>query len=226
MRLLNGAVYLQKNGIKELMEAIRSFMHTYFKDSCKKRGFSAALDAIVNAVPNASYYLTTWHGADNSADIASGDGHLSVVNSSFETGKFANFDEMWDDEGYETTETYTQEQKNKFAALSRQHISDSKEFIALQNDVNSRISATHRLINDVSTVTREVFGWSSTSMLAVDQLYKDINDSIIPSIMANINTLAGATNTDVTPRPYCSSAYSSTLGSYTTTYNNTYGSYS
>jgi hypothetical protein len=84
-------------------------MHTYFKDSCKKRGFSAALDAIVNAVPNASYYLTTWHGADNSADIASGDGHLSVVNSSFETGKFANFDDMWDDDGYETTETYTQE---------------------------------------------------------------------------------------------------------------------
>ena len=226
MRLLNGAVYLQKNGIKELMEAIRSFMHTYFKDSCKKRGFSAALDAIVNAVPNASYYLTTWHGADNSADIASGDGHLSIVNSSFETGKFANFDEMWDDDGYENTETYTQEQKNKFAALRQPHNIESKEFATLQDHVNGRISAAHQLINDVSTITRQVFDWSSTSMLAVDQLYKDVNDSIIPSIMANINNLASATNTAVNPRPYCSSSYSSTLGSYTTTYNNTYGSYS
>jgi hypothetical protein len=64
-------------------------------------------------------------------------------------------------------------------------------------------------------------------MLAVDQLYKDINDTVIPSIMKNISNIASATNTAVTPRPtLASGAYSSTLGSYTTTYNNTYGSYS
>jgi hypothetical protein len=109
VKLLNGAVYLQKSGLKELAEAFRSFMHTYFKDTCKKRGFSAALDAIVDAVPNSSYYLTTWYGTDKTADLASGDGRLNAVNSSFETGTFANFTDMWDSDGYEQTESYTQQ---------------------------------------------------------------------------------------------------------------------
>jgi hypothetical protein len=64
-------------------------------------------------------------------------------------------------------------------------------------------------------------------MLAVDQLYKDINDTVLPNIMENIRTVAGVTGTAVTPSPpLASSAYSSTLGSYSTIYNTTYGSYS
>lgn len=227
VKLLNGAVYLQKSGLKELAEAFRSFMHTYFKDTCKKRGFSAALDAIVDAVPNSSYYLTTWYGTDKTADLASGDGHLDVVNSSFEKGKFANFDEMWDSEGYEQTETYTQQQKERFAALKYPHLSNLKEFDILKKEVNTNFTIAHQLISDVSTTTRQVFDWSSMSMLAVDQLYKDINDTVLPSIMTNIKTIAGATGTEVTPSPpLASSAYSSTLGSYSNIYNTTYGSYS
>jgi hypothetical protein len=64
-------------------------------------------------------------------------------------------------------------------------------------------------------------------MLAVDQLYKDINDTVLPNIMTNIATIAGAAGTGYTQSPpLASSAYSSTLGSYSNAYNATYGSYS
>ena len=66
---------------------------------------------------------------------------------------------------------------------------------------------------------------------------KNLKLLIIAGIMLGFNwillfesyrytTVATATGSAVTPRPtLASGAYSSTLGSYTTTYNNTYGSY-
>lgn len=189
VKLLNGAVYLQKSGLKELAEAFRSFMHTYFKDSCKKSGFSAALDAIVSAVPNSSYYLTTWYGPDKQKDLATGDGHLDVVNSSFETGQFANFNDMWDPEGYENTETYTPEQKIKYAALGRQHNSNLKEFDQLSANVSTRLQSAHAIINNVSANLATVKNNTSTALSTVAQLCLDISNNIVPSIMTNINTL-------------------------------------
>ena len=184
---LNGEMYLQKSGLKELAEAFRSFMHTYFKDSCKKSGFSAALDAIVNAVPNSSYYLTTWYGKDNDSDWAKGDGHLNVVNSSFETGQFANFNDMWDPEGYENTETYTPAQKNKYAALRQPHNSNLREFDALSENVSTRLQSAHAIINNVSANLATVKNNTSTALSTVAQLCLDISNNIVPSIMTNIN---------------------------------------
>lgn len=201
VKLLNGAVYLQKSGLKELASAFRSFMHTYFKDSCKKKGFSAALDAIVDAVPNSSYYLTTWYGADNSADIASGDGHLNVVDSSFERGLFANFNDMWDADNYETTETYDDTYKNRFAALNRYHISTSREFDDLQTAVVSDFASVNALLTDVSSRTATLSVQSSSTRIAVAQLYSDISSNIIPNIMDNIKTIARASSTNITSYP-------------------------
>ena len=198
---LNGEMYLQKSGLKELAEAFRSFMHTYFKDTCKKKGFSAALDAIVNAVPNSSYYLTTWYGKDNDSDWAKGDGHLNVVNSSFEQGKFANFNDMWDSEGYETTETYTQAQKNKYAALNKNHKIIFKEFATLSADVSTRLQSAHTLINNVSANLSTVKNNASTALSTAAQLCFDISNNIVPSIMTNINTLNGKVGLSNSPLP-------------------------
>lgn len=201
VKLLNGAVYLQKSGLKELAEAFRSFMHTYFKDSCKKKGFSAALDAIVKAVPNSSYYLTTWHGADNDKDLASGDGHLNIVNSSFETGAFTNFDEMWDPEGYETTETYDAAHKTKFKALNRDKIVNLREFDKLQISVNTELQTARTLITDVSANLVAVKADTSIALRTAAQLCLDISNNIVPSIMTNINTLNSKLELPNSPLP-------------------------
>ena len=201
VKLLNGAVYLQKSGLKELAEAFRSFMHTYFKDSCKKSGFSAALDAIVSAVPNSSYYLTTWYGPDKQKDLATGDGHLDVVNSSFETGQFANFNDMWDASGYENTETYTPAQKNKYAALRQPHNSNLREFDALSENVSTRLQSAHAIINNVSANLATVKNNTSTALSTVAQLCLDISNNIVPSIMTNINTLNAKLDLPNSPLP-------------------------
>lgn len=201
VKLLNGAVYLQKSGLKELAEAFRSFMHTYFKDSCKKKGFSAALDAIVSAVPNSSYYLTTWHGADKVKDLASGDGHLNIVNSSFENGVFANFNDMWDSDGYENTETYDTAHKNKFRALNRSKIVNLREFDELQNTVTTGFTRVNTKISDVSTRTSTLQAQTTQTSAALSTLYNDISNNIIPNIMENINTIAKASSTNITKYP-------------------------